>query len=80
MPQWVQAPGSFNTSLSGAEIAYDHLHDRTIAFGGQFGYLPTSITSLLDGDTWSNATPAEAPPGRVSHTMAFDTSRGEVLV
>lgn len=61
-------------------MAYDHLRDRTVAFGGIMGvYVPVSDTMELDGDTWT-VRATTMPPGRFGHRLVYDSERAEVIL
>ena len=37
------------------------------------------ITWLFDGTTWTEMTPANRPPARQNHTLAYDANRNVVV-
>ncbi|MCA8951676.1 MAG: hypothetical protein KDE27_19365 [Planctomycetes bacterium] len=81
-PQWRMLSAVNPNPFSGSEIAYDHLRDRAIVYGGMTGHLPVSALNEFDGDTWLYPTYGSSaiPPARAGHKLAFDGSRGETLL
>jgi len=66
---------------SGFRMAYDSVRKRTFLFGGwQVGdYLGT--THEWDGSSWTQvATDDEGPPNRSTHSTAFDSNWGKVVI
>ena len=68
------------------EIAYDLRRNRAVLFGGS-GYEPGSPTQTLyddtwewDGSDWLERSPAESPPARTKFAMAYDATRGVVVL
>lgn len=59
--------------------AYDAARQRLVMFGGQSGSGALADTWEWDGERWSRAQ-GEGPSGRVGHAMAFDASRGVVVL
>jgi hypothetical protein len=63
-------------------MAYDYERKETVLFGGL-----NKVTSQMLGDTWvwngfawTQKSPANAPPARESHAMAYDRERKEVVI
>jgi hypothetical protein len=66
-----------------AAVAYDATRQRVVLHGGQAGVFP-NITFLADtwewdGTTWTQTATA-GPSARVHQTMAFDRTRGRVVL
>jgi hypothetical protein len=64
-------------------MAYDSERGVVVLFGG--GDNPNSPIGLSDtwewnGATWTQRVPANAPPGRVYHAMAYDSARGVTVL
>lgn len=69
----------------GATMAFDGKNSRVMMFGGDVGYpfgspMPRNGTWLLNGSTWSVASPVNAPSPRSNHAMTYDAARGEVVL
>ncbi len=83
---WVNVtPASSPPSRSRHGLAYDSARGRVVMFGGESE--PPSATPVLytdtwewDGTAWVKVTPAVSPLGRGSPAMAYDTSRGRVVL
>ena len=67
-------PAVTPTVRSGAAMAYDAQSDRIILFGGTglLGSADDTWVYDLDGDTWTEMSPAVRPPARAGHAMAYD--------
>jgi hypothetical protein len=65
------------------EMVYDSTNSRIVLFGG-YADSGTSIelgdTWLWNGTTWTQASPSSSPSPRVAAAMAFDPSRGRVVL
>lgn len=64
-------------------MIFDPVHCRALLFGGQPGTGPLnglSDTWSYDGTNWTQVNTPTAPPGRWGHAMAFDTSRGRIVL
>ncbi len=82
--QWTRVTGGVTPPpRSASALAYDRSRGVAVLFGG------TDATGLPKADTWEwdsasgswrSAAPAQAPPARAFHSMAFDEVRGRVLV
>src|SRR3989440_12002406 len=67
-------------------LAYDSESDRVILFGGAYG--SGNATFLLNDtwaydfntNTWTNMNPANAPPARYGHAMAYDSRSDRVIL
>ncbi|MEC8253501.1 MAG: kelch repeat-containing protein [Planctomycetota bacterium] len=59
-------------------VVYDAVRQRTVLFGGEDGS-DLGDTWEYDGVDWVAIT-AAAPPARAHHSMAFDATRGEVVL
>jgi sugar lactone lactonase YvrE len=76
---------SLATNPSGrffAAMAYDAVHNQVVMFGGQPSISGGALndTWVWDGTTWTEQTPANSPPARYGHTMAFDAQRGQIVL
>jgi hypothetical protein len=66
-----------------AAMVFDPGQCRALLFGG--GPISGSSNALsdtwsYDGANWTQINPTTAPPGRWAHAMAFDTSRGRIVL
>jgi len=73
---------------SSFDMAYDALRNRTVLFGGRLRDAPTLAASYAN-DTWTwdggagvwqKMSPQLPPPGSAGHAMAFDSTRGVVVL
>lgn len=68
------------TRRFGAPLAYDPVRDRVVLFGGSNGGV-LADTWEWDGTQWDQLTPTgQIPPARYHHKLAFDASRGKVVM
>ena len=58
------------------KITYDPIRQHTVLFGGASG----DETWTWDGTTWTQVFPADSPPARSRPAMAFDDSRGVLVM
>ncbi len=66
-----------------AAMVFDPGHCRALLFGGAPSSGPSNALSdtwSYDGANWTQINTATAPPGRWAHAMAFDTSRGRIVL
>jgi uncharacterized protein (TIGR03437 family) len=86
---WTQeSPGTSPSTRFAIAMAYDSLHDQTIMFGGLVGteLLATSLdkeaneTWVWDGVNWTLKAPMVSPPGRDSHSLAYDSAHGQTVL
>jgi hypothetical protein len=84
---WVErTPPSSPSVRGGHAMAYDSIRRVAVLFGGRapccdgpdLGFL--GDTWEWDGTTWIRQTPATSPPERANHALAFDASRGRVVL
>ncbi len=67
-------------------MVYDGRRKRVVLFGGNTYFSPETgfdrhnDTWEWDGETWTQAMPASAPPRLSEHAMAYDAARGRVVV
>ncbi len=62
-------------------MVYDAAHSRVVMFGGELNNsVFYSDTWLWDGTSWSQAAPANNPPGRYGQGMAYDASLGQTVM
>jgi hypothetical protein len=81
-------PAAAPAARSGHAMAYDEARQRTVLFGGDAaeaaacdGFSPRcSDTWEWDGATWTPIRPVVGPVGRVKPAMAYDPSRGRVVL
>jgi hypothetical protein len=72
----------------GFDLAYDPVRNQTVLFGGELETAPTladayaNDTWVWDGGAgnWQQLNPANKPSGRFGHAMAFDSTRGVVVL
>jgi hypothetical protein len=72
---WTQPLGR-----SGTAAAYDPVRQRLVLFGGIDGNQLSNETWEWDGSQWSLRPTALAPPARAGHAMAWDGTRGRIVV
>jgi len=67
---------------SGHAMTYDSARGVVVLFGGgdAGGTRALADTWEYDGTTWRGVTPAASPPGRRGHAMAYDSTRGGVVL
>jgi hypothetical protein len=89
--EWDGAAGSWTnrtpagakpTARTGHAMAYDGARARVVLFGGGDGsYLQDMWEWDGTAGTWTDRTPGGSnPPGRAGHAMAYDVSRGKVVL
>src|SRR5437773_2395211 len=64
-------------------MAYDAAHGQVVLFGGYSCTLvcgPANDTWVWDGTNWTQKSPANSPPVRAYHTMAYDAARARVTL
>jgi hypothetical protein len=61
-------------------MVYDDVRDRVVLFGGMVTWVRQDETWEHDGTLWSLANPTHVPSARAQHTMAYDSTRGAVVV
>jgi hypothetical protein len=81
--QWNLLQPANNPGLvSEHAMAYDAAHGQTVLFGGvdgsTFGY--RNQTWIWDGSNWHQAHPANSPPERFGHAMAYDPAAQKVVL
>src|SRR5262245_23704561 len=73
-----------NTPRAGHALAFDTARGVTVAFGGAttnaFGGFIVGATAVWDGRLWRAANPANEPPPRQNHVMAYDIARARVVL
>ena len=81
---WTRVSTSASPSArSLAAAVFDAGHCRTLLFGGEPNTgSPNALfdTWSYDGINWTQFNNAPPPPGRWGHAMAFDTSRGRIVL
>jgi hypothetical protein len=80
---WAQAPAPDPVvTYSAASLAYDGATGQIVLFGGilNTGSVPQNETFIWDGSSWSEANPADSPPGRNSAMMAYDPATSQLVL
>jgi hypothetical protein len=82
---WLQrTPATSPSALSSGAMVYDVARQRVVLFGGGTllggGITPVSETWEWDGTTWSQRRAAASPSPRLSPVMAYDSTRGRVVL
>lgn len=85
VPSWVElTTGARPASRIQHAMTYDPIRRQVVLFGGRSNLIggPLDDTWVLDsGSTsWRQLSPPNRPSPRTGHTMAFDTSRGVVVL
>jgi hypothetical protein len=75
-----QPPGRIN-----GIIAYDSARERAVLFSGANVWMDRDGLYLTDtwewdGEKWLDISPAQQPPGRAAHAMAFDENRQVIVL
>ena len=63
----------------GAVMAYDSVHQMTVLFGGD-GYLNDIWLWNGTARTWTKASPAHKPPGRIYAQAAYDQALQQLVL
>jgi hypothetical protein len=61
-------------------MAYDPGRGRVLLFGGTDRLLTHSDTWEWDGTNWNQLLPATSPPARFGSALAYDSSRGRIVM
>lgn len=67
-------------------MAFDPVRGNTVLFGGQDFFPSSGVTAYFDdtwtwnGTAWTQANPANRPSPRSGHALAWDASRGRVVL
>ena len=63
-------------------MAYDATRGQVVLFGGYnaIGNGDVSDTWVWDGTNWTQKSPASSPSPRLGHVMAYDATRGQVVL
>jgi hypothetical protein len=78
---WERLPGSAPTAWSGMATVFDENRGMIILFGGRtFENVPLSETWEFNGITWNQVKTSHAPPARLWHGMAYDSTRKVVIL
>ena len=80
---WTQrTPASAPPARAGHALAYDSARGRVVLFGGGVNTVPIvyADTWEWDGSTWTQRLPAQGPPARWWHGLAFDSARGRMVL
>jgi hypothetical protein len=79
---WVHLTDAGPTDRGRAAGATDTQRGRVLLFGGRVGpgLVFTDQTWSWQGNTWTLLTPAQSPPGRSNHAMAYDAARDRVVM
>jgi subtilisin family serine protease len=76
-------PDTSPPALLRSAIAYDAERGEVVLFGGascDVTCVATDETWTFDGNTWKKETPAESPPPRYAHSMAYDSEAKRVVM
>ena len=80
---WIERTSLANPSPRfGHAMAYDAARGRVVLFGG-YDFRARRVladTWEWDGTTWAEVTPATSPLGRFGQAMAYDSTRGRVVM
>ncbi len=82
-PRWIQASPAHAPPERGQHgMAYDATRGVVVLFGGtdNQGQDQLGDTWEYDGLDWTQVTPTTSPPARFGHAMAYDASRGRVVL
>jgi len=65
-----------------AAMAYDSVRENVVLFGGATltNNVELNETWIWNGAGWIQLFPANPPPARAAHAMAFDAARGDVVL
>ena len=81
---WVKkSPATSPTPRWGHAMAFDEARGQVVLFGGidsSLTFHALQDTWVWDGANWVKKSPATSPPPRYGHTMAYDASRGKVVL
>jgi len=63
-------------------MAYDSVRENVVLFGGATltNNVELNKTWIWNGTGWIRLSPANSPPARAAHAMAFDAARGDVVL
>ena len=75
-------PAKSPSPREGHAMVFDAARNQVVLFGGTAGGTasPLSDTWVWNGTTWKQVVPAHHPPGRFSHTMAYDPIHRQVIL
>lgn len=78
--EWRRVP--YLTGRTEHAMAYDSQRERTVLFGGRIDHAEhtNGDTFEYDGQTWSLRRPRHSPAARRGHGLAFDRTRGRVVL
>lgn len=76
--QWLASNGP--SPRSWAALAYDEQRHELILFGGWNGLSELNDTWVWRDGQWSRRTPAQSPPARRRHTMAYHPPSGQIVL
>jgi len=80
---WTQkSPANKPPAREGHAMAYDAARRQVLLFGGDDSRTPRLLndTWVWDGSNWVQQFPANSPPARDSHAMAYDAARDQVML
>jgi hypothetical protein len=80
---WTQRlPASSPPARNFHAMAYDSIHQQVVLFGGSTSSYHSllSDTWVWDGSNWTQKSPANSPPARFNHAMAYDAAHGQVVL
>jgi formylglycine-generating enzyme required for sulfatase activity len=82
---WVQrAPATVPFARWSNGLAFDRARQRIVMFGGYSPLAPgvgaMNDTWEYDGTNWTQRTPTNSPPRRLSMSMTYDVARGRIVM
>ena len=75
VPGWVRLDPAMSPPIQLGEMVYDSHRQVVVLVGGE-----PMVTYTWDGENWSDAAPVTSPPDRSHFGMAFDRTRGRVVL
>lgn len=77
-----RSPATSPSARTFHKMAYDAAHGKTVLFAGVSGANPSGLrdTWSWNGINWTQELPANSPPTRWQHAMAYDAARERVVV
>ena len=77
-----QSPATSPAARYFSAMAYDAVHNQVVLFGGQPSISGGALsdTWVWNGTNWTQESPANSPPARYGHTMAFDAQTGQIIL
>ena len=65
-----------------AALAYDEVRQKVVLFGGSLTQQGPTLNDTWewDGESWTQVLPAQAPPARRGHSLAYDRDRARIVL